>query len=330
MPRPFSALAEPPWTPDLACLLERAATAFARPNSRICASLFAETWHWRSAWAGLARALQCQGEEIEEVDIFAAEMDVVLPQRHLLTRGLEVLDELATLRKALAPTDDLGAIALPSPSVRADAPALLRALEAAAVHARSHDGTASWTRLPLALAALKLTHRPLALFAGGDKAWRPARSMSLGEREAIVRRYLKENARAADDGLDLLEELERYRTACAAALAREARPGALRPLAALLIERPLLAPLAVAEALGLTISGAGKLLARAAALGMVHEISGRGSWKLYCASDLAIRYGFAARTRGRPPALPTPSDPLSSVLAKFDEEMAAIDALLGH
>jgi len=84
----------------------------------------------------------------------------------------------------------------------------------------------------------------------------------------------------------------------------------------------------VSEALDLTISGAGKLLMRARELGMVHEISGRESWKLYIASDLAVRYGFANAPRGRPPALPAPGDPLSDVLAKFDEEMAEVDRLL--
>ena len=62
---------------------------------------------------------------------------------------------------------------------------------------------------------------------------------------------------------------------------------------------------------------------RAAALGLVHEITGRETWKLYLASDLAFRYGFASRPRGRPP-----SPALDSVLAPFAAELAAIDARL--
>lgn len=326
MPRPLPSLAEPDWTPDLARMLERASTALARLDARVSASSMAKVWHKRSAWAGLAHALQLHGEEIEEIDVFATEMGVVLPHRHVPGLRQDIRAELRSLRKAMGNTDDLGALAPPSPALEANphAPALLRALEAAAVHARARDGLACWHEPPLALVQLRLTRRPLALFAGGDKAWR----LAPRERDAIVRRYLKAIERTSDDGLAMLENLERYRAQCAATLAEQNRPGALRPLAALLIERPLIAPLTVSEALDLTISGAGKLLMRARELGMVHEISGRESWKLYIASDLAVRYGFANAPRGRPPALPAPGDPLSDVLAKFDEEMAEVDRLL--
>ena len=324
MPRPLPSLAAAEWTAELALRLERAASALARLDARIGSSPLAEIWLRRAAWGGLARLLQAQGEEIEEIDIAAAESGVVLAHRHVATHRVAVVDALAGLREALARTDDLGALAPPSPAPPDDAPALLRALAAAAAHARAHHGTTGWTALPLALARLKLTHRPLALFAGGVKAWRHAPR----EREAIIRRYLKAIVKTADDGLDLLAGLERFRTRCAAALAREARPGALRPLAALLIDRPFVAPLAVADALGLTISGAGRLLVRAAALGLVHEITGRETWKLYLASDLAFRYGFASRPRGRPPSPAPALAPLDHALARFDREMAEVDAKL--
>ena len=83
----------------------------------------------------------------------------------------------------------------------------------------------------------------------------------------------------------------------------------------------------MSRTLGLSVSGAGKLLARAGADGLLVEISGRQAWRAYIAPDLAVAFGYATRPIGRPPSLPGPGS-LDPVLARFDADMAAFDARL--
>ena len=179
--------------------------------------------------------------------------------------------------------------------------------------------------MPMLLKALGVTHTPLPCLVVADKALR----LAPHDRDAIVPRYLKALARNAEAGLARLEAMEADRLRGAAVIARLRRPGALPALMALLQRRPGLRPLAVAKLLGLTISGAGKLLARAAADGLVVEISGRQAWRIYLTPDLAAAFGFVARPIGRPPAPPAAAR-LEPVLAQFDLEMAAIDARLAE
>ena len=93
---------------------------------------------------------------------------------------------------------------------------------------------------------------------------------------------------------------------------------------------PLQTPEAVSRRLRLTLSGAGKLLQRAAELGLVHEISRRRSWRVYMTPDLAQALGFVRPARGRPPLLPVPAaDGLDKLLDDFDREMSAWEAQFG-
>ena len=94
--------------------------------------------------------------------------------------------------------------------------------------------------------------------------------------------------------------------------------------------QPVLSPRAVAIRLRLTISGAGKLLARAAASGLLVEVSGRQSWRAYLPPDLAQSFGFVPARRGRPLAPPPPRPALDAVLSDFDGEMRAIDERLAR
>lgn len=57
----------------------------------------------------------------------------------------------------------------------------------------------------------------------------------------------------------------------------EHRPDALIPLMALSLVRPALTPTSVADLLGLILSGSGKLLDRAAGLGLLKEVTGRST-----------------------------------------------------
>ena len=107
------------------------------------------------------------------------------------------------------------------------------------------------------------------------------------------------------------------------------RPGQLPQLAALLKRCPVVTPKCLCANLDLTILGAGKLLARAAGLGMVAEISGWQAWKVYLAADLASAFGFSEPPHGRPPSPPPALAPLDQALARFDRELAEINAKLG-
>lgn len=82
----------------------------------------------------------------------------------------------------------------------------------------------------------------------------------------------------------------------------------------------------------MSIAGASKLLDRAAAAGLLIEITQRRSWRQFLAPDLAVEFGYARPKRGRPakepPALPVNRD-LAVVFDAFDQEMERIDRLLG-
>jgi hypothetical protein len=78
----------------------------------------------------------------------------------------------------------------------------------------------------------------------------------------------------------------------------------------------------------MTLSGAGKLLARAADLELLAEVSGRMAWRAYMAPDIAIAFGYVTRPVGRPRAPPRQLTELEPTLTAFDREMAALDLVL--
>lgn len=82
----------------------------------------------------------------------------------------------------------------------------------------------------------------------------------------------------------------------------------------------------------MSIAGASKLLDRAAAAGLLIEITQRRSWRQFLAPDLAVEFGYARPKRGRPakepPPLPAASRDLAEVFDAFDQEMERIDRLL--
>src|SRR3546814_13698880 len=84
----------------------------------------------------------------------------------------------------------------------------------------------------------------------------------------------------------------------------------------------------LARRLDVTISGAGKLLSRAAELDLLVEVSGRQAWRTYMTRDLAIAFGFGVRPVGRPPAPPQALPDFIPALAEFDREMAELDSML--
>ncbi|MBN8846733.1 MAG: hypothetical protein J0I73_01355 [Sphingomonas sp.] len=81
MARRSSALTSLPWSDPLAAALEQAALAIGRLNARISASPVRSAWQIRAAWSGYSKALQLQGVEIDEIDVFAWGCAIPLPGR---------------------------------------------------------------------------------------------------------------------------------------------------------------------------------------------------------------------------------------------------------
>src|SRR3546814_1336872 len=94
----------------------------------------------------------------------------------------------------------------------------------------------------------------------GDKALR----LSPRDTQAIVLRNLRSLTDRAEEGLVRLQELEEDRLRAAAALHGAHRPGKLLELLSLVQFVPVVSPRMLARRLDVTISGAGKLLSRAA------------------------------------------------------------------
>lgn len=325
-PLPFSAL---PWTPALASALADASAALARLDARVCASSLAPGWKLRASWTGYATALHLQHSPIEEIDIIAERCGLRLPARPVPRTEDEPFTAYEPWLAALNEPEgrhwsDGLPLTFDAPAGWHDAPALIRALTLLDLSARADRSTAPWLAFPLILRRTGLTRTALPCMVAGDAAQRSLRDA----RPVLLKRMLKQVSRAAQDGLERLDRLEAATHRAAAAIAVEHRPGKLTDLARIALTRPCLAARSLAPALGLTISGAGKLLERASQLGLMAEISGRESWRTYVTPDIAITLGIRPAERGRPPLVHKASPEVGDILRSFDSEMAQIEARL--
>ena len=322
-PLPFTAL---PWTPDLAAALGDAMAAIARLDARVSASSLSPAWTLRASWQGYANTLRLQQFAIEEIDIIAAQCGLRLAGREPPATVGEPMVDYALWRATLGEPagrhwrEDLP-FTFDLPEGWGEAPALARALALLDAWARADKSIAPWLGFPAVLRRMGITTSPLPCLVAGDAGQR----FALDPRPALFKRLLKQLCRSAEDGLNRLQRLEAVSRRSAAAIASELRPGKLLDLGRLCLGQPCLAARSLAPALGVTISGAGKLLERAARLGIVIETSGRQSWRSYVAPDVAAALGLVRPDRGRPKSPPPPSPALSAVLADFDREMAAIE-----
>ena len=206
---------------------------------------------------------------------------------------------------------------------------MLGALELCHLYARREAGVRPWLALPDILRGLGLSALALPCLVGGAKAFRWRAALS----EEMLGPILRSLANVAARSVDRLDAMEVDYRRGIAAIRDEYRATSLSKLLALISVRPLLSPQSVAEALDLTLSGAGKLLSRAEDLKLLVEVSGRRAWRLYLAPDLAVSFGFVAAPRGRPQkplAVAAPDRSLAEALAAFDREMADIDRRLGQ
>ena len=204
------------------------------------------------------------------------------------------------------------------------APTLLRALGVLDLWSRKDSTINVWLAFPALCARMGLTSSPLPSLALGDPALRTLH----GPRVAQLQRLLKTTREACEHGLEGLDRLEKWRQDFAAVVAGESRPGKLEELGKLALTTPAISARGVSDRLGVTVSGAGKLLARAAERGLFAEVSGRTSWRIYVTSEIGMALGLLAAPRGRPPSPPPPSPDLNAVLSAFDLEMEAIDRLI--
>ena len=314
------------YTPELVSSLLSASSAIGALDARVSASPMAAAWKRRASWTGYAAALRLQNEPFEEIDVIAHLWDITLPARAKSDTTGEVFAEYeqwATFLLGDAPRPQLrgdGEGALFAP----DVPPLVRALSAVDLAARADKTVRPWLTLPSILSELRLTHCSLPCMVIGDHGQRFARE----PRMVVLRRLLGLLTASAEAGIERLNEIERWRQKFAQAVCSSSRCGRLPDLGPFLANEAAVTPVRVARALGMSRAGAGKLLERAASLELAHEVSGRNSWKVFLARDVAITLGMVSRQRGRPKAIDRYDSDLSPALSAFDEEMAQIDELL--
>ncbi|MBX9659115.1 MAG: hypothetical protein K2X00_11160 [Nitrospiraceae bacterium] len=331
MSTPLPDLTQPVWTAKLASALERAAASIGRLDARVSVSSVALPWQRRASWTGYTTALRAQGAEIDEIDIFGRECAVNLPGRRPLTTNLDDRHALPSWQRDLTGSDarhwrDELAIATDLPEDWNRRPALLRALEITARHARADGSIAPWLAVPTLLRSMRITQTVLPCLVIGDRALR----LSSRDAQPIILRNLRSLTDHAAEGLVRLQAIEDDRLRAAEAVSNAHRPGKLIKLLALLQFVPVLSPRLVGQQLSITISGAGKLLARAADMGILVEVSGRQAWRTYMARDIAIAFGFVKRPIGRPLAPQRYVANLEPALADFDREMIEVDSILAR
>ncbi|WP_232280463.1 hypothetical protein [Sphingomonas sp. PAMC 26605] len=204
-------------------------------------------------------------------------------------------------------------------------PMLARALALQADYVKAERSIDAWLSLPVLLYRLGLTERPLPCLVEGDRRL----LFAPRDRGPSSRRILRALEASALQGRKSLMAIEDAHVLAVSALANELRPAALGRLVPLLMQAPVQSPESVARQLKLTLSGAGKLLSRAASLGLVREVSGRRAWRTYVVPDLAIALGLVAPRKGRPrsrPTLSVPNADLDAILQDFDRQMSEFDA----
>ena len=302
-------------------------------DGRVSNSLVAKAWSRQAAWSGLARGLQLQGHEIDEVDVFSWGSGVPLPGRGMRATMDDPFAAFPRWWEALHAEGHHWQEQLPfSPTLaddHADAPIIIRMLEIVRQFATADRSAAPWLWLPVLLHRAEFTSNPLPCLTAGDKAFR------LGTRDpsAVLARLLRTVETAASHGLDVLDRIEQDRTRTIVAASALRRPSPILRLSAYMLQTPVVSPERLAKDLDLTLSGAGKLLDRAAQLGLVREVSGRRSWRIYASPAVAIALGLVAAPRGRPPHPGKPQGSpraVDDIVATFDQEMAAFNARFPH
>ena len=183
-----------------------------------------------------------------------------------------------------------------------NSPKIIRSLTLLEAWCRHDKGLQPWLQLPIILQQVGATSELLPNLVAGHSNLRRGRE----DRTALLTRLLRRIEDAARTGLSRLAQMEDAIIRFSAMLGSENRPGKLSDLGLLLLVEPILTPRNVADRLKMSISGAGRLLDRAAAKEILVEISGRDTWRVYSTKDVASALGLAPVPRGRPHSLPEP------------------------
>lgn len=319
------------FTPPLVIAAEDALLVICELGGRISASSVRAAWQRRAAWTGYARALQLQGGEIDEIDMFSWASGVPLSARPTRRTHDDEFGAFSSWWTALELRNrDAWRDALPfTPDIDRTLPRIVQAVDLTRQYARRSRGIEPWLALPRFLYLLGLTASPLPCLTAGTKAFRLQASLS----EDMLRVTLKALAAAGQKGLESLDTMEAAYRASVRAIRSEYRPGKLPQLLALSLSTAVLSPANTAQLLDLSVAGAGKILKRAASLGVLVEVSGRRSWKAYVEPALAVALGLRnaplGRPRNEPPPLAPASD-LAGTLDDFDQAMIEIEAKLAR
>ena len=324
----------PPYTAETVRSLARCTGAITALNARISISPVTKPWHIRAAWSGYTTALQLQGVEVDEIDVYSWGCGLRVPGRPLIGTTIDPFDAFAAWQQVLieqhgAAWRDPLPTAIGEPSEAREHPLLVRALDLVRQYARIDGSSTPWLSAPIILCWLGVSATPLPCLTAGVIAFRLKRTPADTDWATAFNAL----SRAAEAGIDRLDRLEQFHRRGLQTLLDEYRAGALPRLLALSQLRPLLSPQSVAETLGLSVAGASKVINRAVSAELLVEITHRKTWRQFLAPDLAVEFGFAQPKRGRPriapPAIPVSKD-LARVLDAFDREMDDIDRMLGR
>ena len=306
------------WTPDLVAALADASAAIGALDARVSNSLLTVAWQNRVKLTGYAASLRLQHEPIEEVDVFSYFCGLRLPGRAIPETNSDPYAEFAEWEAMLA--DGKGRHwreALPFtfelPKGWESAPQLVKALAVLDKWVKADHTKLAWLQGPLLLHQFGLTNAVLPNLVFGDAAMRNVGTDS----DNLLRGLLRQASNAAEIGLARFGAMENALVRFVSVSAQERRPGKLEDLGMLLLIEPLLTPRSVADRLGLSVAGAGKLLRRAAAHDVVIEISGRDTWRAYATRDIALALGLADAKRGRPQNPPPPRKELQKLVGSL-------------
>jgi hypothetical protein len=327
----------PPYSGATSQAIVRASAAIAALDTALFRHPCAAPWMLRASWSGYAQSLKLGDAEIDEIDVISKLTSVSIAGRRPPSSILvDYVGYRPWVERLSANTSDHWNIALPFTVVPdfGDWPPLCAAVEVLHQWAKADSSTDPWLGLPELLYGMRLSARPLPCLVVGDRGLRQPGN---AQPAAAALRILRGLTAAAEDGLKRLRWLEDDRARAIAAITNEHRPGMLSDMIALMMTAPVMSPDALVRLIPtaaggrtISLSGAGKLLSRAAELGLVREVSGRSrGWRIYVLPDVAVSLGFAAK-RGRPakggksPTLLVDDRPTTSAMAALDAEMKAL------
>ena len=317
----------------MASATHRAVFALGRLSEAFDASRVAEAWAARSRIEAVIRLLHADGLGIDRDRVLRLSYDLAVPHRIGIGGDAQVLQIIAFLDGGPASTDRDSSMAVEmddaeagfGAGVESQNPEILlgslwRWLTAGR---RPSVGYVAFVRC---LAAAGLTPRPL-----GALAW-PTGLAHQTER-AWVDGSLARLAAAADGARRDLGALALSVADWRRRLGRRRRHSRMDALIDEIGAMLVATPVSIARRLGLSLRGASVMLEELADLGVLVEVTGRKSWKIFVPSDLVVSLPDSRtrrrEARSRPPAAPPPDltplvDDADAAIARAQAAMARL------